>query len=75
MGMTVSEKIKKQIEKLPETLQKKVLHYARYLKSTNLKGISGKEFVQFAGTFPVEDLEIMKKEIALGCEQIDPNEW
>jgi DNA-binding protein YbaB len=73
--MSVSEKIKKQIDGLPENLQKKVLQYAKSLKNEHLKGISGKAFVKLSGAFSLEDLEIMKKEIALGCGHIDPNDW
>jgi hypothetical protein len=38
-------------------------------------GTSGQKLLRFAGTIPLEDLQVMSKTIEENCEQIDLNEW
>lgn len=67
--------ITKQLERLPEEMQQKVLKYVRRLQKTGLKGVPGSSITKFAGSISAEDLELMKKEIESGCERIDGDEW
>jgi hypothetical protein len=75
MDSTTYSLITKQLENLPEEMQKKVLAYVKSLKKTGLKGVSGNKLSKFAGCIPKEDLAIMKKEIESECERIDSDEW
>ena len=44
-------------------------------KTLTQEGTPGKNLLKFAGTIPLEDLEIMRETIKAGCEQVDLNEW
>ena len=53
-----------------------MLEFTRALAdSTNVKGVSGSQLLRFAGTIPLDDLNLMNEAINSGCEQIDINEW
>ena len=44
----------------------------KYIES---QSVSGKDLLQFAGSIPPEDLEIIRKAIEEDCENIDFEEW
>ncbi len=75
MSTSTYNLIAKQLEHLPEEMQKKVLKFVNSLQKTGLKGVSGSSITKFAGCIPAEDLVIIKKEIVSGCERIDSDEW
>ncbi|EKD81098.1 MAG: hypothetical protein ACD_39C01981G0005 [uncultured bacterium] len=75
MSSSTYKLIAKQLEQLPEEMQKKVLKYVKSLQKSGLNGVSGSQLAKFAGCISSEDLEIMKKEIESGCERIDSDEW
>jgi flagellar motor switch protein FliG len=75
MSSTTYNLITKQLENLPEEMQKKVLKYLKNLQKDNPKGVAGEQLIKFAGCISKNDLEIMKKEIESGCERIDSDEW
>ena len=75
MSSSTYNLITKQLEHLPEEMQKKVLKYVKSLQKTELKGVPGSSITKFAGCISAEDLVIMKKEIESGCERIDGAEW
>jgi hypothetical protein len=62
-----------QIENMPYELQIKVLDFAKQLQTGKLKGVKGKDLMQFVGTIDEEDLDLMEKAIEEGCERIDTN--
>ncbi len=64
-----------QIEKLTPLQQKQVLDFAMELSGELAKRYPGKNLLQFAGTISPEDIEIMKRTIEEGCEQVDESEW
>ena len=75
MSSSTYNLITKQLENLPEEMQKKVLKYVKNLQKDSLKGVSGNQLIKFAGCISNDDLEMMKKEIESGCERIDSDEW
>ncbi len=75
MGSSTYNLITKQLEQLPEDMQKKVLKFVKSLQKSGLRGVSGIQMAKFAGCISREDLEMMKKEIESGCERIDSDEW
>jgi hypothetical protein len=68
VGRSVKEDIIEQIEMMPYELQIKLLDYAKQLKSGNLKGVKGKDLLQFEGMIDQEDLKLMERAIEEGCD-------
>lgn len=75
MPSALIQEVVEHLEALPKNLQEQVLQLVRELDSTTLRGTPGKDLLQFAGTIPTSDLELMKEAIERGCEQVDLNEW
>ncbi len=63
MSSTTYNQITKQLENLPEEMQKKVLKYVKNLQKVSLKGVPGNQLIKFAGWISNDDLEKMKKHI------------
>ena len=66
-----------EIRKLTEFEQNHIATMLLYqLKSTkNIKGVSGKNLIKFAGKISEEDLQLMNEAIIEDCEKVDINEW
>ena len=65
---TTIQEIVQQLENLSPGQQKQVLDFTLEFSGESLKGISGKELVEFAaGLFPPEDLEKIKQAIEEDC--------
>lgn len=75
MSSTIKDRVIKQIENLPENLQQQVLIFIKSLQIKEQKGVAGKQLLGFAGDIPLDDLNLMQKEIEEGCEKVDLNEW
>jgi hypothetical protein len=60
---------------MPQPLQWQVLEFARTLGAAEIQGVSGQQLLQFAGTIPSDDLQLMQEAVEQGCEQVDLNEW
>lgn len=75
MSSTVKAKVIEQLETLPENLQRQVLEFVQALQMFARRGIPGRQLLQFAGTIPLDDLELMRQAIEDECEQVDLNEW
>ncbi|MBI5214385.1 MAG: hypothetical protein HY960_01390 [Ignavibacteriae bacterium] len=73
--MTLTETITNKISQLEPEKQSEVLEFLNQLNNENSKFGSGKSLLGFAGLIEPSDLEIMKKEIEDGCEQIAEHEW
>ncbi|MDQ3458704.1 MAG: hypothetical protein M3498_05280 [Deinococcota bacterium] len=72
---TIEAEIREQLNRLPLEQQHRVLEFARSLATSQVRGVSGKALLRFAGTVDAADLTIMKQVIEEGCERIDHDEW
>jgi len=66
----VAEVVEK-LTRLPEDLQRRVLHYVDTLAAARPPGVPGKDLLRFAGVISKEDAEEMRSAIEAGCEQVD----
>ena len=72
---TTIQEIVQRLENLSPGQQRQVLDFTLELSGESPKGISGKELLEFAGLFPPEDLEEIKKAIEEDCGQVDASGW
>jgi len=75
MSSPITEEVVKELEVLPDNLQRKVLEFVQTLKETRERGVPGTQLLRFAGVIPRQDLERMREAIEAGCERVDVNEW
>ena len=75
MSTIIKMKVIEQLETLPENLQRQVLVFMQGLQSVVGQGVPGNQLLKFAGSIPVDDLELMRQAIEDGCEWVDANEW
>jgi hypothetical protein len=75
MSDAVITQIVQQTEALPANLQQQVLDFVRELAAFVQRGVPGEKLVQFAGTIPADDLQLMRQAIEDDCEQVDWHEW
>jgi uncharacterized protein involved in exopolysaccharide biosynthesis len=75
MSDMIIHKVVEQLRAMPYDLQQEVLYFTRKLKASTQVGMPGKNLLQFAGTFPLDDLEIMRRAIEADCGRVDLNEW
>ena len=73
----LEQELHQHLERLPPNQQQEVLDFVRNLQIKNepIRGVSGKNFLQFAGQIDLADLDKMKQAIEESCEQVYPNEW
>ena len=72
---TTIQEIVQRLENLPPGQQQEVLDFTMELSGELPEGTSIKEFIKFAGTIPLKDLEEMKQAIEEDCEQVHASEW
>jgi hypothetical protein len=72
---SMTNEVIEHFEALPANLQEQVLSLVRVLDTSLRRGVSGSQLAQFAGTIPVDDLQMMSLAIEQGCEQVDLDEW
>lgn len=75
MSAQVVDKVMEQLKTLPSEMQWRVLEFTRALAASVPKGVPGRQLLQFAGTVPLEDSQLMQQAIEEGCEVVDGNEW
>lgn len=68
MDISIVEKVVEQLKALPQELQWRVLEFTRALSVSTPHGISGMQLLRFAGTIPLDDVNIMRQAIEQGCE-------
>ena len=68
MNTPVADKVIEQLKTLPNDLQWRVLEFTRALATSAPHGVPGKQLLRFAGTIPVNDLQLMRQAIERGCE-------
>ncbi|WP_448382919.1 hypothetical protein [Desulfosoma sp.] len=75
MNTRIIEKVMEQLQALPYDLQRQVLEFTRSLALSVPHGVTGRQLLQFAGAISRSDVELMRKAIEQGCEQVDTDEW
>ncbi len=75
MNNNITIQVVQQLETLPENLQRQVLEFVQALQVLARRGVPGKQLLQFAGSIPSHDLELMRQAIDQECEQVDLDEW
>jgi hypothetical protein len=73
--MSIAETITDRIYRLEPEKQRQVLELVEILSQEKNTFGSGKSLLNFSGTIERSDLELMKREIEHGCEQIAEHEW
>ena len=71
MPKTIKDEIIEQVERLEVPQQRKVLDFARGLRTP--AGTPGRELLRFAGSIDPSDLETISQAIQEGCEKVEPN--
>jgi hypothetical protein len=61
MNNSVATAVAEQVSTLPEALQQEVLEFVLALKSSERRGVHGKELLRFAGTISHDDLQLMRQ--------------
>jgi hypothetical protein len=74
MPSALIQEVVEHLEALPPKLQEQVLSLVRSLDSTKSYGVSGEELLQFAGTIPSSELELMNKAIEHDCDHYELRE-
>ena len=72
---TTIQEIVQRLENLSPAQQREVLDFTMELSGGLPEGTSIKEFLKFAGTIPLEDLEEMKQAIEEDYGHVDESEW
>ncbi len=76
MGNTeYKDRIVHELDNLNREQQKKMLDYLLRLKLSEPIDTRGKDLLVFAGAISKEDLGVMERAIAEGCEKVDANGW
>jgi hypothetical protein len=71
MNIVIADKVLEQLKALPYELQWRVLEFTRALAMSIPRGVPGQQLVSFAGTIPLDDLQLMHQAIEEGCEQVN----
>ena len=72
---TTIQEIIQRLDKLTPVQQKQILNFVLSFLGEPIRGISGKELLEFVGLFPPEDLEEIKRAIEEDCGHIYESEW
>ncbi|MCY7277340.1 MAG: hypothetical protein LH702_27315 [Phormidesmis sp. CAN_BIN44] len=75
MDTSIRDKVVEQLSRMPQSLQKQVLEFAKTLTDSTVQGVPGSQLLRFAGTIPLDDIALMHEAIEQDCEQVDANEW
>ena len=75
MNNDITTEVMRQLETLPEDLQRQVLEFVQAMQMLARRGAPGKQLRQFAGAIPPHDLELMRQAIDQECDRVDLDEW
>ena len=75
VGSTIEREIHGYLDRMPVTLQREVMDFARSLAGAERRKVPGKDLLQFAGAIDAEDLALMSQAIDAGCERTDRSGW
>lgn len=70
MTDSVITQVVEKMSHLPNHLQVKILEYVENLQVSNTRGIPGRQLLRFAGTIPIEELDLMEKAVESDCERL-----
>ena len=74
MSTDFNSQIEAELVGLGPDAQRRVLEYVRAVKRGDA-GTRGTDLTMFAGTIPLDELQLIQTAIENGCEQVDLNEW
>lgn len=74
MATPLENSLVSEFSQLSPDQQFQALEFVRAHSGTP-RGTPGSELMEFVGTIPHEDLELMKQAIEEDCEQVDPHGW
>lgn len=75
MKLSIIDEVVEQLKNMPKPLQWQVLEFVRTLGKLEVQGVSGRKLLQFAGSIPADDLQLMREAIEQDCNGIDLDEW
>ena len=75
MDTSILDEVVEQLRRMPQSLQKQVLEFAKTLGDSTVQGVPGSQLLHFAGTIPPDDIVLMRETINQDCGQVDINEW
>ena len=75
MNISIIDEVVEQLKIMPQHLQWQVLEFVRTLVRYEVRGLPGRQLLQFAGSIPPDDLQLMREAIEQDCEQVDIDEW
>lgn len=75
MSITIIDQVVEQLKVMPQHLQWQVLEFVRELVKAEVRGTSGQQLLRFAGSIPLDDLQLMQVAIKQDCERVDVDEW
>lgn len=75
MDTPIVQQVIKELEVLPQDLQRRVLEFTRALAESRPRGIPGRQLLRFSGAIPSEDVRLMSEAIEQACERVDTDEW
>lgn len=75
MSVSIINEVIKRLEIMPQHLQQQVLEFTQALVKTEVRGTPGRQLLRFAGSIPLEDLQLMREAIKQDCERVDIDEW
>lgn len=75
MNISIIDEVVEQLKIMPQHLQWQVLEFVRVLVKAELRGTPGQQLLRFAGSIPLDDLQLMREAIEQDCERVDLDEW
>ncbi|MGL5080832.1 MAG: hypothetical protein ACRC8A_05045 [Microcoleaceae cyanobacterium] len=75
MNIPIIDEVVEQLKVMPQHLQWQVLEFVRTLVKAEVRGTPGSQLLRFAGSIPIDDLQLMREAIEQDCERLDINEW
>lgn len=75
MNVSIIDEVTEQLRAMPQHLQRQVLEFVQSLVKSQVRGTPGRQLLQFSGSIPSEDLQLMHEAIEQDCEQVDVDEW
>lgn len=75
MNVSIIDEVVEQLKAMPQPLQRQVLAFVRTLVKAEIRGTPGQQLLRFAGSIPLNDLQLMSEAIERDCERVDIDEW
>jgi hypothetical protein len=75
MSIPIIDEVVEQLKVMPQHLQWQVLEFVRALVKAEVRGTPGQQLLRFAGSIPLDDLQLMREAIEQDCERVDVDEW